>query len=95
SALALWILCAAMSPPPLPLSPPPAVGPLELSALPPPWLLPALAPPWAAFLATVWVLLLLASPSICSSLVISFTCISKDFVCCPTPGHLSTSKASS
>ncbi|KAI2644088.1 Opioid growth factor receptor [Labeo rohita] len=45
------------SPPraPPPPAPPPSVGPLELSALPPPWLLPPSAPPWVGMMAAVWV----------------------------------------
>ncbi len=40
------------SPPP---PPPPSVGPMESSALPPPWLLPLSATPWAAIMAVAWV----------------------------------------
>ncbi|KAL0159361.1 hypothetical protein M9458_043086, partial [Cirrhinus mrigala] len=40
---------------PLPPAPPPSVSPLELSALPPPWLLPLLAPPWVVIIAVAWV----------------------------------------
>ncbi len=49
-----WLI-GSPSPPraPLPPAPPPSVGPLEMSSLPPPWLLPLSAPPWVAFMAVV------------------------------------------
>ncbi|KAL0164205.1 hypothetical protein M9458_039958, partial [Cirrhinus mrigala] len=40
------------SPPPTPL---PSVGPLESSALPPPWLLPLSVPLWVIIMAVAWV----------------------------------------
>ncbi|KAL0199709.1 hypothetical protein M9458_002896, partial [Cirrhinus mrigala] len=40
---------------PDPPAPPPSVGPLESSVLPPPWLLPLSAPPWAIIMAVAWV----------------------------------------
>lgn len=46
-------------------------------------------------LGPAWFHLLFAPPSVCSSLVFSSTCTSLDFVCCPPPGHPSTSKTSS
>ncbi|KAL0171352.1 hypothetical protein M9458_031663, partial [Cirrhinus mrigala] len=56
SSVSPWIF-GSPSPPraPPPPAPPPSVGPLELSALPPPWLLPPSAPPWAYIMAAVWV----------------------------------------
>ncbi|KAI2655726.1 Opioid growth factor receptor [Labeo rohita] len=50
-----WIF-GSPSPPraPPPAAPPLSVGPLESSALPPPWLLPPSAPPWV-IMAAVWV----------------------------------------
>ncbi|KAL0159246.1 hypothetical protein M9458_042971 [Cirrhinus mrigala] len=63
SALALRILifalaCQLSSLPrdPPPPAPPPSVGPLESSALPPPWLLPKSPPLWFAIMAVAWVL---------------------------------------
>ncbi|KAL0159333.1 hypothetical protein M9458_043058, partial [Cirrhinus mrigala] len=51
-----WLV-GSPSPPQAPLSPvlPPSIGPLESSALPPPWLLPLSAPPWVALMAMAWV----------------------------------------
>ncbi|KAL0189403.1 hypothetical protein M9458_016502, partial [Cirrhinus mrigala] len=56
SSVLPWIF-GSPSPPraPPPPAPPPSVGPLESSALPPPWLLPPSAPPWAYIMAAVWV----------------------------------------
>ncbi|KAL0177233.1 hypothetical protein M9458_026127 [Cirrhinus mrigala] len=56
SSVSPWIF-GSPSPPraPPPPAPPPSVGPLESSALPPPWLLPPSAPPWACIMAAVWV----------------------------------------
>ncbi|KAL0168686.1 hypothetical protein M9458_036908, partial [Cirrhinus mrigala] len=54
---ALPCLIGSQSLPRTPLlpAPPPSVGPLESSALSPPWLLPLSAPQWVAFMAADWV----------------------------------------
>ncbi|XP_073687784.1 protein NLRC3-like [Garra rufa] len=51
-SLSPWIF-SSPSPPRAP--PPPLVGPLESSALPPSWLLPLSAPPWAIIMTVAWV----------------------------------------
>ncbi|KAI2662036.1 Titin [Labeo rohita] len=87
-------------PPPVP---PPSVGPLELSALPPPWLLPPSAPPWATIMAAAWPSVsTMVPPSVgsaldpsASSLAPPFVVTILDFVCCPSPGSLSSARASS
>ncbi|KAI2657389.1 RHO1 GDP-GTP exchange protein 1 [Labeo rohita] len=54
SSASPWLICSP-SPPRAPLPAPPLlVGPLESSALHPPWLLPPSAPPWA--MAAAWAL---------------------------------------
>ncbi len=56
SSVSPWLIG---SPSPLqappPPAPPPSVGPLESSALPPPWLLSPSAPPWVTIMADAWV----------------------------------------
>ncbi len=68
---ALPCLVGYPSPPRAPTPPPPplpSVGNLELSALPPPWLLLPWALPWTAILAVVWV----PPGSSCSKSLLSF-----------------------
>ncbi|KAI2666664.1 Chromatin-remodeling ATPase INO80 [Labeo rohita] len=62
SSVSPWIFGS-----PSPPAPPPSVGPLESSAIPPPWLLPRSTPPWTTIVAAIWV-----SPgSSCSGFLLS------------------------
>ncbi|KAL0198143.1 hypothetical protein M9458_006683, partial [Cirrhinus mrigala] len=94
SLVSSWLI-GSLSPPraPPPPAPLPSVGPLESSALPPPWLLPPSALLWATIKAAAW-LLLFRVPSV-SSLAPLSVVTTLNFVCYPPPGSPFSARASS
>ncbi len=87
-----WLIGPPPQAPPPPALPP-LVGPLESSALPPPWLLPPSAPLWVTITAVTW----FPSGAACykSLLAPPYFITTLDSVCRPPPRCPSSSRASS